>query len=168
MSKPWQYWANKGVQLLASLLFIYVGSFTIGHAGIITQLILWPIAAIFIYWIVIRETEPFPLPAVPQQTLGQVLVTLRLKHGKHGSSEERDAIHSLTDHLAAQIASAKLGDFDGDEFGGGLCSLFMYSHDPVGLYSYIEPFLRSSPLTVGANIEISDTNGTTISKHELP
>jgi hypothetical protein len=168
MSKPWQYWANKGVQLLASLLFIYVGSFTIGHAGIIAQLVLWPIAAIFIYWVVIRDAEPFLLPAVPQQDFGQVLVTLRLNHGEYGSSEERDAIHSFTDQLATQIVSAKLGNFDGDEFGDGRCTLFMYAHDPKGLYGHIEPFFRSSPLTAGATIEISDAKGATISKHQLP
>ena len=168
MRKPWQHYANRAVQLLGSLVFIYVGTFTIGQAGALAQLILWPLGAIFIYWCCIRDTELFRVPVPPPKPKSSVIVTLGLKNGNHGSEEERIAIHRLTDELAKKIALANIGDFDGDEFGGGKCTLFMYSNDPESLYRHIESILRSSPLAAGAIAEISDASGILLNIYELP
>jgi len=129
---------------------------------------LWPLGAVFIYWCCIRDTELFRVPVPPTKPKGSVLVTLGLWSGSHGSEEERIAIHRLTDELATTITVANLGDFDGDEFGGGKCTLFMYSNDPENLYRHIESILRSSPLASGAIAEVSDASGTLLNRYELP
>jgi hypothetical protein len=58
-----------------------------------------------------------------------------------------DAIHALSAKLEQVIKAKHLGLFDGDEFGQGECTLYMYGPDADVLFAAIEPLLRSSPLT---------------------
>ena len=78
-----------------------------------------------------------------------VLVQLTLSGGEFGSEAETDAIHELTDKLEEAIEERDAGEFDGDEFGGGKCTLFMYGSDADALFAAVEPLLRASPLTRG-------------------
>ena len=79
-----------------------------------------------------------------------VLVHLRLSDDRFGTRQEMDAIHALSDRLEARILEAKVGEFDGDEFGEGECTLYMYGPDADALFSAIEGELRTSPLSRGA------------------
>lgn len=78
-----------------------------------------------------------------------VIVYLRLSDDDFGSSEERDNIMDFGEELARAINSAGAGEFDGDEFGQGECTLFMYGPDADRLFAAIEPLLKSSPLASG-------------------
>jgi hypothetical protein len=78
-----------------------------------------------------------------------VIVHLTLSAPGFGESEEREAIHRLTDRLDAAISAAGAGEFDGDEFGAGTCTLFMYGPDADRLFAAVEPDLRASSLTKG-------------------
>jgi hypothetical protein len=78
-----------------------------------------------------------------------VLVHIKLSGGDFGSEQQRDAIHRMTDALEARIRAAEAGEFDGDEFGGGECVLYMYGTDADRLYSVILPVLRDSDLMDG-------------------
>jgi hypothetical protein len=80
-----------------------------------------------------------------------VLVYIPLSNDEFGEARERDAIHELTGTLDACIREAKAGEFDGDEFGGGECTLFMYGPDADALFSAIEAPLRASPLVRGGH-----------------
>jgi len=51
--------------------------------------------------------------------------------------------------LDQMIRSSGAGEFDGDEFGEGACTLFMYGPDADLLFRAVEPALRSSPLVRG-------------------
>jgi len=88
-----------------------------------------------------------------------VLIYIPLSDDEFGSQEEREAIHKLSDELSKAIETAGTGEFDGDEFGGGECTLFMYGPDADSLYNSIEPVLRASTLTKG---------GRAVKRHAAP
>ncbi len=78
-----------------------------------------------------------------------VIAHLRLTDRGYGSDGEREAIFLLEDRLAAAIARARAGEFDGNEFGGGECTLYMYGPDADALYNAIVPVLQMNPLARG-------------------
>jgi len=81
-----------------------------------------------------------------------VLVYLPLSNAEFGEPAEREAIHSLSDCLRDAISAAAVGEFDGDEFGGGQCTLFMYGPDADRLFACVEPLLLGSPLCSRARV----------------
>lgn len=81
-----------------------------------------------------------------------VLVTLKLSQGQFGSADEMDAIHEMTDEMFDAIEQNDAGEFDGDEFGGGECVLFMYGPDADVLFATVEPILRASRWAKGASV----------------
>lgn len=78
-----------------------------------------------------------------------VIVHLRLQEDNFGSPKERDAISDLEDQLEQAIDTASVGEFDGEEFGGGRCVLYMYGPDADRLFGVVEPILKASPLARG-------------------
>ena len=78
-----------------------------------------------------------------------VIVHLRLSNDDFGTREETDAIHALSERLEAAILAAQAGEFDGDEFGGGECVLYMYGTNADSLFAAIEAELRASSLSRG-------------------
>ena len=81
-----------------------------------------------------------------------VIAHLKLSDEGFGSDDETADIHELSDRLTEAIEDNNVGEFDGDEFGGGECVLYMYGPDADALFSAIEPVLRSSPLTKGGRV----------------
>ncbi|MEN3377372.1 MAG: hypothetical protein V7604_2727 [Hyphomicrobiales bacterium] len=73
-----------------------------------------------------------------------VLVYLRLIDHPFGSDREREAIFDLEDMLCDAIDGQDVGLFDGEEFGGGRCVLFMYGPDADRLFAVVEPVLKAS------------------------
>jgi hypothetical protein len=78
-----------------------------------------------------------------------VIVYLRLGDDGFGSPEEREVLQALEDQMQQAIEEASAGEFDGDEFGGGRCVLFMYGPDADRLYRLIEPLLKNAPAAAG-------------------
>lgn len=78
-----------------------------------------------------------------------MIVHLELSDDEFGTREEREAIHRLTSELERAIESADAGEFDGDEFGAGACTLYMYGSDADRLFAAVESALRASPLARG-------------------
>lgn len=74
-----------------------------------------------------------------------VLVSLPLMDGERGDDED-DAITELEQALQAAIEASGTGEFDGDEFGGGECLLYLYGPDADALFVAIEPVLVRSPV----------------------
>lgn len=81
-----------------------------------------------------------------------VLITLKLSEGQFGSADEMDAIHEMTDKMFDAIEQNDAGEFDGDEFGGGECVLFMYGPDADILFATVEPIVRASRWAKGASV----------------
>jgi hypothetical protein len=95
-----------------------------------------------------RRPEQERPPASPSSEHA-VLVHLRLSDDQFGASAQRDSIHELATELEHQIERARAGEFDGDEFGDGECTLFMYGPDADRLFAVIEEPLRASVLARG-------------------
>ncbi|MBZ9996618.1 hypothetical protein [Mesorhizobium sp. BH1-1-4] len=78
-----------------------------------------------------------------------VIVYLLLNDGEFGTPHERASILELENRLEQVVGSASVGEFDGDEFGGGKCVLYMYGPDAERLFVVIEPVLKSTLAAVG-------------------
>lgn len=78
-----------------------------------------------------------------------VIAHLRLSDADYGTEDEREALFILEDRLAHAIGRARAGEFDGNEFGGGECTLYMYGPDADALYNAIVPVLQMHPLARG-------------------
>jgi len=78
-----------------------------------------------------------------------VIVHLRFREHAFGSTKERETVRALEQQLETAIEDAGAGEFDGDEFGGGECVLYMYGPEADRIFAVIEPVLKSSPLTSG-------------------
>jgi hypothetical protein len=78
-----------------------------------------------------------------------VIAHLPLTEEPFGSEREREAIADLVDMLHRAIDDHGVGEFDGDEFGGGRCVLYMYGPDADRLFGVVEPILKAAPLARG-------------------
>ncbi len=76
-----------------------------------------------------------------------VIVHLVLSDSDFGTEDERARVHELSDRIEAEINLSGVGEFDGDEFGAGECTLYMYGPDADALFDAIEPVLRGSTLS---------------------
>ncbi len=79
-----------------------------------------------------------------------LLVVLPLSNRSMGTIADRTAIEALTDELSEALDREGVGEFDGDEIGGGTCTLFFAGPDPRKILQVIQPVLRRSPFGRGA------------------
>jgi len=78
-----------------------------------------------------------------------IAVYFLLKSGDFGSPSEHESIHQFSSQLEAAIVKSGRGVFDGDEFGDGMCGLFMYGRNADQLFAVVEPLLRTYPPATG-------------------
>ena len=81
-----------------------------------------------------------------------LLVVLALGNKAMGTAGERAEIEAFADQLEAAITEAGVGEYDGDEFGGGECLLFFCGPDVDRLLAVLQPLLRRSPLCRGGHL----------------
>ena len=78
-------------------------------------------------------------------------VIIKIKLGSAmGSDEERRHIMALEDELAAAIVKSAKGEFDGDEFGDGTCTIYAYGPSAEDLFSVELPILKKFHPPAGA------------------
>jgi hypothetical protein len=80
-----------------------------------------------------------------------LLVVLRLSNRMMGTASERQELSAFADELGAAVAEAGVGDYDGDEWGGGECVLFFCGPDLDRLRAVLLPLLKRSPLARGGH-----------------
>lgn len=68
-----------------------------------------------------------------------VLVHLKLSDAKFGTEDERSKITVLEDELTRNIAAAGVGEYDGNEVGGGEYTLYAYGPDARRLADVVRP-----------------------------
>jgi hypothetical protein len=78
-----------------------------------------------------------------------VIVTVNLSGSWFGRSKNRKAAFALGEQLEEALAGRPDCEFDGDEFGGGECTYYMYGTDADALFALVEPVLRAPPITRG-------------------
>jgi hypothetical protein len=80
-----------------------------------------------------------------------VIVRLPLDDAQFGSEERREALNALEDELIKAVELAEAGEFDGNDFGQGECTFFMYGPDADVLYMVIEVVLQEFPVARGGH-----------------
>ena len=68
-------------------------------------------------------------------------------------SQSLDALHALEDELTGALDGQEVGELDGHEIAvdGSDGFVFLYGPDADALFAAIEPVLRKSPVTSGAD-----------------
>ncbi|QPF73380.1 hypothetical protein G8A07_10935 [Roseateles sp. DAIF2] len=151
-------WALRGIVAVgfACAGFAMIERFRLGGAPW-RLLLFWLIYAPLVYWVCIREIRiggAAVVRAARPRAAVQVSFALRPEGGEFGGAAEREAIHVLSDRLAAQLEASGQGEFDGDEFGAGRCTLFMYGEDAEAIYRSVAATLAAAPLLKGARVEL--------------
>ncbi|GEM_PF-1047206 len=72
-----------------------------------------------------------------------LLVHIPLSNDEFGSEEEREALFEVEDQLVEAIEGAGVGEYDGNEVGGGEFVMYIYGPDADALFSAAEPVLRA-------------------------
>lgn len=80
-----------------------------------------------------------------------VIVTVKLSGSWFGKRKDRAAAMQLANELERALASSEEDEFDGDEYGGGECTYYMYGADADRLFARVEPILRASALAKGGH-----------------
>jgi hypothetical protein len=67
-----------------------------------------------------------------------------------GEKEERESIIALVHLLSTAIENSSAGEFDGDEFGGGICTMYMYGPSAERLLAVTLPILKEFQAPLGS------------------
>lgn len=70
-----------------------------------------------------------------------LIVTIKLGSAM-GGDDERRRIAAMEDELSAAIERSEAGEFDGDEFGEGVCTIYAYGASAERLFSVALPILK--------------------------
>ncbi|PYX33723.1 MAG: hypothetical protein DMG80_04980 [Acidobacteria bacterium] len=89
-----------------------------------------------------RRLWPAGLRGTTGEGAQELIVTIRLYSGGMGDREERGRIIALEHELSAAIENASAGEFDGDEYGGGICTMYMYGPSAERLLAVTSPILK--------------------------
>src|SRR5688572_2657898 len=92
--------------------------------------------------------EPDDAPVEEQD----LLVVLKLSNRTMGTASEREQIETFAEALELAVVDARVGEYDGDEIGGGECTLFFCGPDAEQLLAVLLPLLKKSPLCRGGTV----------------
>jgi len=106
------------------------------------------------------SAEDDPDPAAEHD----LLVKLRLSNRTMGTAAERADIEALSQTLEDAVAAAGVGEFDGDEYGGGECTLFFAGPDADRLFAVLQPVLHRHPLGRGATVVMQYGDGEPVTR----
>lgn len=104
------------------------------------------------------------LPEVEQD----LLVVLKLSNKQMGTHQERAEIEAFAEQLEAAIQAAGVGEYDGEEIGGGECTLFFCGPDIDKLLGVLRPLLKRAPLCRGGHLVrmVATADGGTVSQRQ--
>jgi hypothetical protein len=71
-----------------------------------------------------------------------VILKIKLVSGPMGNEEEHKRIAELEDKLANAIKQSSSGDLDGEEYGEGFCTIYMYGASAERLFTSVQPTLK--------------------------
>jgi len=81
-----------------------------------------------------------------------LLVVLPLSNRQMGTATERADLEAFADQLADAVEAAGVGEYDGDEYGGGEYTMFFCGPDAERLFTALHPLLKRSPLCRGGKV----------------
>jgi hypothetical protein len=85
-------------------------------------------------------------------------VTITLRSGGMGDRTERERIIALEHQLSDAIENSSAGELDGDEYGGGTCTIYMYGPNAERLLSVTLPILREFRAPSGSYVVTRNGN----------
>lgn len=98
-----------------------------------------------------------------------LLVVIRLSNRQMGTNEERAEIALMTEQLAAAVQEAGLGEYDGDDSGGGECILFFCGPDEMALIGFLRPLLQRTPFGRGAHfVRLVEAHDGEMTREKVP
>jgi hypothetical protein len=78
-----------------------------------------------------------------------VIVHIPLDSNQFGSEELGEKLMELEDALIEAVELAETGDFDGNEYGQGECTFFIYGPDADEIFMVIEVVLKEFQVAQG-------------------
>jgi len=90
----------------------------------------------FIFRVVKR---PRVVNAAEEQAL---IITIPLHSGKQGNADELKRLHALEDQLIVAIKDSRAGEYDGNEIGEGVFTIYIYGPSAERLFSVVRSILR--------------------------
>jgi hypothetical protein len=81
-----------------------------------------------------------------------LIATIKLRSGDMGSTEERGRVAALEEKLSEAIKRSGAGDFDGDEYGAGVCTIYMYGPNADRLLAVTLPILKKFRAPAGSYV----------------
>jgi hypothetical protein len=96
-----------------------------------------------------------------------LIATIQLDSGGMGDRDERRRILDLEHQLSDAIENSSTGELDGDEFGGGTCTIYMYGPSAERLFSVTWPILKSFHAPSGSYI-IKRCGNSDAEEHRIP
>ena len=72
-----------------------------------------------------------------------VIVKLKLATAPMGNEPERAGITALENRLAENIKTSNAGELDGDEYGEGFCTIYMYGPSAEKLFTAIKSSIKT-------------------------
>jgi hypothetical protein len=98
-------------------------------------------------WRLLRT--PTTASAAEEQAL---IATIKLRSGEMGSPDERARIVALENQLSDAIKNSATGDFDGDEYGDGVCTIYMYGPSANRLLTVTQPIFKKFRAPTGSYV----------------
>ena len=90
-----------------------------------------------------------------------LIATIILSSGDMGGENERRRILELEHQLSEAIERSSTGEFDGDEFGGGTCTIYMYGPCAEKLFAVAWPILTAFHAPSGSYVTKRSGNSET-------
>ena len=96
------------------------------------------------------QKQPIREEALDASTQQAVLIHLPYEGDDFPPPGGVEAMHELQHELDAVLEAANAGEVDGDEFGGGECTIYIYGPNADAIWAAIEPVLAQKTLFPGA------------------
>jgi hypothetical protein len=77
----------------------------------------------------------------------ELTVALKLSDADFGTESERENVLKLKHQLEGKLSEVKLGEIDGEEFGGGECNIFVHTNSPTQTTKLIRSFFEQEKRT---------------------
>ena len=100
--------------------------------------LLLPVALLWFGWSWLGGDSP-----KERQYAAELTVTLKLSDSKFGTEPERHAICALKHRLEDALEDENVAEIDGEEFGGGECSIFIHTDNPTKAKNAIQRFFSA-------------------------
>jgi hypothetical protein len=100
----------------------------------------WLLLILFLMFLIFGViNSPRVVNAAEEQAL---IITIPLHSAKPGNGDELKRLYALEDQLIVAIKESKTGEYDGNEIGGGVFTIYIYGQSAESLFAVVRPILK--------------------------